>query len=160
MKKSVVLVSFLLLSLNAFAQSAANDIKEITAMILTQQKQTNETMVDARVFSSQGYYSFYSTGGLLNFNPNPAVQSFDGVNLEAKHIRVVSLVPGKAAVAMFYNEGSIKPKGYGSVDHYLTRISETFVKEDGKWVMVTGHYSPITGGQGTSQTGKGASKEQ
>ena len=84
MKKLVVLVSFLLLSLHAFAQSAANDIKEITAMILTQQKQTNETMVDARVFSSQGYYSFYSTGGLLNFNPNPAVQSFDGVNLEAK----------------------------------------------------------------------------
>jgi hypothetical protein len=36
MKKLVVLVSFLLLSLNAFAQSAANDIKEITAMILTQ----------------------------------------------------------------------------------------------------------------------------
>ena len=70
MKKLVVLVSFLLLSLHAFAQSAANDIKEITAMILTQQKQTNETMVDARVFSSQGYYSFYSTGGLLNFNPN------------------------------------------------------------------------------------------
>jgi len=26
--------------------------------------------------------------------------------------------------------------------------------------MVTGHYSPITGGQGTSQTGKGASKDQ
>ena len=111
-------------------------------------------------FPEQGNYSFNSTGGLLNYNPNPAGNLFDGINLQAKHIRVVSLVPGEAAVAMYYNEGSIQPKGYGAVAHYLTRVSETFVKENGKWVMVTGHYSPITGGQGTSQVGKGFSKDE
>ena len=71
-----------------------------------------------------------------------------------------SLVPGNAAIAMYYNEGSIKPKGYGAVAHYLTRTSETFVNENGKWVMVTGHYSPITGGQGTSQVGGGVSEDE
>jgi len=160
MKKLILPLLFLLLSVNVFAQSALNDIKELTEMILEQQKQTNTTQIDTRNFSEQGNYTFNSTGGLLNYNPNPAVEKFDGVNLQAKHISVVSLVAGKAAVAMYYNEGSIQPKGYGAVDHYLTRISETFVKENGKWVIVTGHYSPITGGQGTSQIGKGPSKDE
>ena len=159
MKKIILQISILLLTITAFAQSASSDVKEITAMILEHQEQTNKTQVDSRVFFFFLYFSFNSTGGLLNFNPNPGAQIFDGVNLQAKHIRVVSLVPGKAAVAMFYNEGSIQPKGYGAVDHYLTRVSEIFVKENGTWVMVTGHYSPITGGQGTSQIGKGASKD-
>ncbi|MBT3588444.1 MAG: hypothetical protein HN507_07320 [Flavobacteriaceae bacterium] len=160
MKKQILPLLFLLLSINLFAQSATNDIQEITEMILEQQNQTNTTQIDVRNFSEQGNYSFNSTGGLLNYNPNPAGNLFDGINLQAKHIRVVSLVPGEAAVAMYYNEGSIQPKGYGAVAHYLTRVSETFVKENGKWVMVTGHYSPITGGQGTSQVGKGFSKDE
>ena len=55
-------------------------------------------------------------------------------------------MPGKAAVAMYYSEGRIQPKGYGAVSHYLTRTSEVFVKENNKWVKRTGHYSPITRG--------------
>ena len=47
----------------------------------------------------------------------------------------------------------MKPKGSGLVPHYLTRVSQTYVKEDGSWVIRTGHYSPITGGSGTTQIG-------
>ena len=160
MKTRILPLLLLMVSINFFAQTATEDIQEITEMIIQQQEQTNKTQIDARNFSAQGNYSFNSTGGLLNYNPNPSAQKYDGMNLQAKHIRVVSLVAGKAAVALFYNEGSIKPKGYVAVDHYLTRISETYVKEKGKWVLVTGHYSPITGGNGTSQIGKGVSKEE
>jgi hypothetical protein len=157
--KKLILPLLLMLTINLCAQSSTNDIKEITDMILEQNKQTNATQIDATNYSKQGDYSFNSTGGLLNYNPNPAGNVFDGVNLQPKHIRVISLVAGKAAVAMYYNEGSIQPKGYGAVSHYLTRTSETFVKENGKWVKVTGHYSPITGGQGTSQVGNGSTKD-
>ena len=160
MKKLMLPVVLLFVSINLFAQSAAKDVQEITNMILEQQKVTNTTQIDARNFAEQGNYSFNSTGGLLNYNPRPKGNKFDGVNLQAKHIQIVSLVPGKAAIAMYYNEGSIQPKGYGAVAHYLTRTSETFVNENGKWVMVTGHYSPITGGQGTSQVGGGVSEDE
>ena len=86
-------------------------------------------------------------------NPNIKKNEWDIVNLTPKHIKVVSLVPGKAAVAMFYSEGSMTPKGSAAVPHYMTRVSETFIKEKGKWVMKTAHYSPISGGSGTSQIG-------
>ena len=83
MKKQILPLLFLLLSINLFAQSAKNDIQEITEMILEQQNQTNTTQIDVRNFSEQGNYSFNSTGGLLNYNPNPAGNLFDGINLQA-----------------------------------------------------------------------------
>ena len=153
MKKQILRVLMLFLSISFFGQSSKIDIEEITEMILEKNKQTNATQIDATNYSEQGDYSFNSTGGLLNYNPKPSGTAFDGVNLQPKHIKVVSLVPGKAAVAMYYSEGSIQPKDYVAVSHYLTRTSEVFVKENNKWVKRTGHYSPITGGQGTSQVG-------
>ena len=53
---------------------------------------------------------------------------------------------------MFYNEGSMKPVNGAAVSHYLTRITQIFVKENDKWVVVASHYSPVTGGSGTSQS--------
>ncbi|MDP6202535.1 MAG: hypothetical protein QF616_09960, partial [Candidatus Marinimicrobia bacterium] len=81
-------------------------------------------------------------------------ESYDDVNLTPKHIEVVVLAPGKAAVALYYSEGYLKPKGSKAVDHYLTRVSQAFVKEDGEWRTRTSHWSPVKGGYGTSQTGK------
>ena len=83
-------VVLLFVSINLFAQSAAKDVKEITNMILEQQKVTNTTQIDARNFAEQGNYSFNSTGGLLNYNPRPTGNKFDGVNLQAKHIYLSS----------------------------------------------------------------------
>ena len=37
-------------------------------------------------------------------------------------------------------------------DHYLTRVMAVFVKEDGAWKIRAAHWSPLTGGKGTSQT--------
>ena len=78
---------------------------------------------------------------------------FDAYNLHPKHIKVITLVEGQAAVAFYYSEGSVKRKGAPLVSHYLTRATVVFVKEDGQWKSHSSHHSPITGGSGTSLTG-------
>ncbi|MBL6730614.1 MAG: hypothetical protein ISP74_06865 [Bacteroidia bacterium] len=80
------------------------------------------------------------------------VNRFDDISLQAKHIEVISIANGEAAVAMYYNEGSMKPMNGPAVNHYLTRITQVFVKENGDWVVVASHYSPVTGGSGTTQS--------
>ena len=48
----------------------------------------------------------------------------------------------------------MKPKGANGVSHYLTRVSQSFIKEGSEWKTRTSHWSPVVGGSGTSQTGK------
>jgi len=72
-------------------------------------------------------------------------------NLQPKHIKVITLVEGQAAVAVFYSEGSMKPKGSAAVNHYLTRATQVFVKEEGQWKIRSSHWSPVAGGSGTTQ---------
>ena len=106
-------------------------------------------------YSKDGALEFWSSGGLLQkISSSGRPESYDDVNLTPKHIEVVILAPGKAAVALYYSEGYLKPKGSKAVDHYLTRVSQAFVKEDGEWRTRTSHWSPVKGGYGTSQTGK------
>ena len=84
--------------------------------------------------------------------PGGRPEPFEVFNIEVKHIKVITLVEGQAAVAHYYSEGSMKPKGSPAVNNYLTRVSQVFVKEDGKWKVRSSHWSPITGGSGTTQT--------
>ena len=69
-----------------------------------------------------------------------------------RSLRKFRLVEGKAAVAMFYSEGAMQPEGSDLVPHYLTRATQVFVKEDGKWKTRASHWSALQGGSGTSQT--------
>ena len=106
-------------------------------------------------YSKNGALEFWSSGGLLHkIDASGRPETYDEVNLSPKHIEVLVLAPGKAAAAFYYSEGSLKPKGSAGVDHYLTRVSQTFVKEGGKWKTRSSHWSPVKGGSGTSQTGK------
>lgn len=103
--------------------------------------------------AKEGSTEFWSSGGLLQQVPADATpQEFDSFAIDVKHITVVTLVPGQAAAAFYYSEGSLKPKGRDAVGHYLTRVMEVYVKEDGKWKLRGAHWSPIRGGSGTSQT--------
>ena len=54
--------------------------------------------------------------------------------------------------AHYYMEGFLKPKGLEAVPHYLTRVTQVYVKEDGRWKIRSSHWSPLAGGSGTSQT--------
>jgi len=77
---------------------------------------------------------------------------FEFVNVTVKHIRVIPIIEGQVAVAHYYSEGAMQPKGFAGVSHYMTRVSQVYVKEGGKWVIRSSHWSPVTAGSGTSQT--------
>lgn len=107
------------------------------------------------VFSSLGGLAFWSSGGLLQRIPRAAEQwpeEYEAHQVLPKHIEVIALVEGEVAVAHFYAEGSLKPLGAGAVGHYLVRVTEVFVNEDGVWKVRSSHWSPIAGGSGTSLT--------
>jgi len=148
---NTLIIAFVL-STSAFSQtnSVTNEIK---ALILEDQRIANESNEQILNYSKQGALEFWSSGGLLHTMTNDLqVNRFDDISLQAKHIEVISIANGEAAVAMYYNEGSLKPLNGASVSHYLTRITQVFVKENDKWVVVAAHYSPVTGGSGTSQS--------
>lgn len=153
--KKIGIILLLCMTTNLIAQNNFKDETEIIKLIQSNWETNNKGNIDVRFMSEDGYYAFNSTGGLMVYDKNPNIRKYewDYVNLTPKHIKVVSLVPGKAAVAMYYSEGSMTPKGSAAVPHYMTRVSEVFIKEKGKWVMKTAHYSPISGGSGTSQVG-------
>ena len=103
--------------------------------------------------SKQGTLEFWSSGGLLQESaPESEPDEYDVHNVHPKHIKVITLVEDQAAVALYYLEGSMKGKGATLVSNYMTRATAVYVKEDGKWKVRSGHWSPIAGGSGTSAT--------
>ena len=132
----------------------SQDEIEITQFILDGDDYVNANKVaPAEDYSQHGALEFWSSGGLVQeIPPRGRRTEFDAVNLHSKHIKVTSLVEGQAAVAHFYSEGSMTPKGAAAVGNYLTRVTQVFVKEDGKWKIRSSHYSALIGGGGTTQT--------
>lgn len=153
MKNAAVLVAVLACGSGAaYAQSDTE--KEVTQAILESSAYTNKNLKSRPDdYSSKGALEFWSSGGLLQeILPAGRPEDYDAVNTTPKNIRVSVLVEGQAAVAYYYSEGSLKPKGAPAVGHYLTRVSQVFVKEAGKWKIRSSHWSAITGGSGTTQT--------
>ena len=104
-------------------------------------------------YSEKGAVEFWSSGGVMHeVGPDDAAGEFDEYNIDAYHIKVTTLVPGKAAVAHYYSQGTMKPKGAPRVPNYFTRASQVFVKEDGAWKVRSSHWSAVLGGSGTTQT--------
>lgn len=136
----------------AHAQSRTET--EVTQAIMESAAYANANLTDRpEGYSTRGALEFWSSGGLLQeIPPNGRAGEFDAINIHPKHIRVIPLVEGQAAVAHYYSEGSLTPKGAAPVGGYLTRVTQVFVKENGKWKIRSSHWSPITGGAGTSQT--------
>ncbi len=156
MKKLLAIVSIFILTGSAVAQDGqeAKDAKEIIATINKNIEETKKSLKASKSQNSaKGSQDFWSSGGLLVDLSPEFTYEFDSFNLSPKHITIISLVPGKAAVAAYYNEGSFKPKNSAKVDHYLCRVSVVFVNENGKWKARHSHFSPLRGGSGTSQTG-------
>lgn len=103
--------------------------------------------------AKDGSLEFWSSGGLLNkVDANMPPQEFEAYSIKAKHISVITLVPGEVAVAQYYSEGAMAPTNASAVSNYRTRVTQVFVKEGGKWKVRAAHFSPITGGAGTTQT--------
>jgi hypothetical protein len=157
MKRNVttVLAILLLAACAGMAGAQSATEREITQLILDNSAYSNTNLKDvADSYSKAGSLEFWSSGGLLQQVPpgGAPVRDWDAFSLKAKHIHVITLVEGEAAVAQYYSEGAMKPKGSPAVPHYLTRVTEVYVKEDGKWKVRAAHWSAVTGGSGTSQT--------
>lgn len=157
MKKTSMLVVLSLLVLPGIGRADSNGsdtVAEVTKTIRDANAYTREHLESpADQISSNGSDEFWSSGGLMAWaDPGVVARKWDSFNLHAKHIKVISLVEGEVALAMYYFEGSMKPAGYPLVSHYLTRVSEVYVKEGDSWKRRAAHWSAITGGGGTSQS--------
>ena len=147
-KHVIILVFCTALMLAGDAEDVRKAIEDDFSYLNKNERSKNE-------YSKDGALEFWSSGGLLHkIDASGRPEAYEEVSLSPKHIDVVVLAPGKAAVAFYYSEGRLKPKGSAGVNHYLTRVSQTFVKEGGKWKTRSSHWSPVKGGSGTSQTGK------
>ena len=126
--------------------------EEIKQLIIEDKAYTSKNLqFKPNSLSKEGSLEFWSSGGLLNTVAQDDKVNFDVFNLHAKHIKVIE-INANTAVALYYQEGNVKPKGGEMNNHYLTRVMQVFVKEDGAWKIRAAHWSPLTGGKGTSQT--------
>jgi hypothetical protein len=154
MKRVLAMIVIGTVAATGLMAAESDTATEVKDTITANFRYTNEHQAGVPESSSKdGTVEFWSSGGLMNWSAgDDPPGEWDHVNLTPKHIKVIPLVEGQAAVAMYYSEGSMKPKGSEAVSHYMTRVTEVYVKEDGKWKVRAAHWSPVVGGSGTSQT--------
>ena len=132
----------------------ADTATEVRQVILDDLAHMNQELnQDPMRLSKDGSKEFNSSGGLLNhLERTSGGNTFEMFEGSIKHIEVVVLVEGQAAVAHFYQEAMMQPTGLPAVPNYRTRVTQIFVKEEGDWKIRAAHWSPLMGGAGTSQT--------
>ena len=154
MKLLVTAVMVLLMFSGTAALADKQTEQEVRQAILDSYVESNRTKKgNTEDYSKDGAVEFWSSGGVMHeVTRDDDAGGYDEFNINAFHIEVVTLVPGKAAVAHFYAQGSMKPKGAPRVPNYFTRGTQVFVKEGREWKIRSSHWSPVLGGSGTSQT--------
>ena len=147
--------SALALTLSVLSSTVmADTATEVRQVVLDHMAHMNQELnQDPMRLSKDGSKEFFSSGGLLNYlDRTSGGNTFEMFQGSIKHIEVVVLVEGQAAVAHFYQEAMMKPTGLPAVPNYRTRVTQIFVKEEGDWKIRAAHWSPLMGGAGTSQT--------
>ena len=127
--------------------------KEVKQLILDDNAYALKNLEDkAKMISENGSLEFWSSGGLLqSLQQNSKVREFDTYNLHQKHIKVIE-INATTAVALYYVEGDYQEKESENNTNYLTRAMLVYVKEEGGWKIRAAHWSPLTGGKGTTET--------
>ena len=112
----------------AFApvEASADTAEEVRKTIMAASEYTNSNLKDMpETVSKEGAPEFWSSGGLMQWvPPDGPISEYEYQSLTPKHIKVITLVEGQAAVAMYYSEGKFKAKGGEPVTSYLTRVTE------------------------------------
>ena len=134
-------------------EAESNVAAEIRALIQEGNEFTAKNLEDQPGgVSKDGSVEFWSSGGLMQWAaPDQSSSKYEQFSITAKHIKVIELPGGEAAIAMYYSEGSMHGVGRAPISNYRTRVTQVFVKEDGNWVVRAAHWSPIAGGSGTNQ---------
>ncbi len=135
------------------APGASGVEQELIATILASYEYLKEHKTsNPEDYPRDGALEFWSSGGLIHrIEPGGPGERYTYFNVVPSDIKVVAHSDTVATV-LFYAEGSFKPKGYPAVSNYLVRVTQTYVKENDRWVTPVSHWSPILGGSGTSQT--------
>jgi hypothetical protein len=154
MKAVLPFLTSIFLFAGAFAHADEATEKEVIKTIIDGNAYARKNLKDEEdTVSKDGSLEFWSSGGFLQeVKAGGTPDEYESVNIDAKHISVITLVPGKFAVAQYYSEGSQTRKNSAPVSNYRTRVTQVYVKEDGKWKVRAAHWSPIAGGSGTTQT--------
>ena len=147
---SVLALSLSVLSSTVIADTATEVRQAVLDHLAHMNQELNQ---DPMRLSKDGSKEFFSSGGLLNhLDRTSGGNTFEMFQGSIKHIEVVVLVEGQAAVAHFYQQAMMQPTGLPAVPNYRTRVTQIFVKEEGGWKIRAAHWSPLMGGAGTSQT--------
>jgi len=126
--------------------------KEVKQLILDDNAYALKNLKDKpKTFSKNGSLEFWSSGGLLQSLQQDEKHEYDTFNLHPKHIKVIE-INVTTAVALYYVEGNLQLKGSENNPKYLTRVMQMYVKEEGGWKIRAAHWSPLTGGKGTTET--------
>ena len=155
MKNRFVSSLALTFTLSALSSTVmADTASEVRQVVLDQVAHMNQELTqDPMRLSKDGSIEFFSSGGLLTYlDRTSGGNTFEMFEGSIKHIEVVVLVEGQAAVAHFYQEAMMQPTGLPAAPNYRTRVTQVFVKEEGDWKIRAAHWSPLMGGAGTSQT--------
>ena len=155
MKNRFVSSLALTLTLSVLSSTVmADTASEVRQVVLDQVAHMNQELTqDPMRLSKDGSIEFFSSGGLLTYlDRTSGGNTFEMFEGSIKHIEVVVLVEGQAAVAHFYQEAMMQPTGLPAVPNDRTRVTQFFVKEEGDWKIRAAHWSPLMGGAGTSQT--------
>ena len=151
MKKTIILIA-ICLSAVVTTRAETETEKEVKQIILGNNAYALKNLKDkAKAISKEGSLEFWSSGGLLHSIQQNTIREFDAYNLHPKHIKVIE-INATTAVALYYVEGNYQEKGSVNNANYLTRAMEVYVKEEGGWKIRTAHWSPLTGGKGTTET--------
>ena len=152
MNKTILLIAICLSG--AVTTKAETKVeREVKQLILGDNAYALKNLKDkAKTISEKGSLEFWSSGGLLqSLQQNAKVREFDTYNLHPKHIKVIE-VSAKTAIALYYIEGNYQQKESENNPKYLTRVMQVYVKEEGGWKIRAAHWSPLTGGKGTTET--------
>ena len=152
MKNAFLLIGISLSAvINVIAETEVE--KEVKQLILDDNACALKNLEDkAKMISKNGSLDFWSSGGLLqSLQQNSKVREFDAYNLHQKHIKVIE-INATTAVALYYVEGDYQEKESENNTNYLTRAMLVYVKEEGGWKIRAAHWSPLTGGKGTTET--------
>ena len=151
MKRTIILIAICLSGV--ITTKAETEVeKEVKQLILDNNAYTLKNLEGKpKEISENGSLEFWSSGGLLQSIQQNAKREYDTFNLHPKHIKVIE-INATTAVALYYVEGNVQHKGSENNANYLTRVMQVYVKEEGGWKIRAAHWSPLTGGKGTTET--------
>ena len=152
MNKTILLIAICLSG--AVTTKAETEVeKKVKQLILDDNAYTLKELKDkGNTVSKKGSLEFWSSGGLLqSLQKDAKPREFGTYNLHPKHIKVIE-VNSETAIALYYVEGNYHQKESENNSKYLTRVMQVYVKEESAWKIRAAHWSPLTGGKGTTET--------